>query len=43
MVNRKASALMGVAQLLGHHPAKQKIVGSIPGQGNAWVVGGFSP
>ena len=26
-------ALMGVAQLIGRHPAKQKITGLIPGQG----------
>ena len=26
-------ALTGMAQLVEHHPAKQKVTGSIPGQG----------
>ena len=26
-------ALIGVAKLVGHHPTKQKVSGSIPGQG----------
>ena len=34
--------LTGVAQFVGHHLAKQKVTGSIPGQG-AWLVCGFGP
>ena len=29
----KEDALTGVAQLVGHHPAELKVVGSVPGQG----------
>ena len=35
-------ALTGVAQLAGHHPAKQKVAGSIPSQGMNLGCG-FSP
>ena len=31
--NHWTIALTGVAQLVGHHPAKQKVTGSIPGRG----------
>ena len=33
-------ALTGVAQLVGHRPAKQKVAGSIPSQGTCL---GFGP
>ena len=29
------AALANVAQLVGHHPIKQKVAGSIPGQGKS--------
>ena len=35
-------ALTSVAQLVGHHPAKGKFTGSIPGQGT-WLGCGFCP
>ena len=31
--------LTSVAQLVGHHPAKQKAAGSIPSWVHAWVAG----
>ena len=31
--------MTGVAQSVGHCPAKQKVVRLIPGQAHAWVVG----
>ena len=35
-------ALTGVAQLVGYHPAKQRVTGSIPGQIHNLCCG-FSP
>ena len=32
-------ALTGVAQLVGHRPAKQKVTGSVPGQGTCLGYG----
>ena len=32
-------ALAGVAQLVGHRPGKQRVTGSIPGEGTCWIVG----
>ena len=33
-------ALIGIAQLVGHHPTKQMVAGSIPCQGT-YLGGGF--
>ena len=32
------TALARATQWVGHHPTKQKVAGSIPGQAYAWVV-----
>ena len=36
---KKDLTFTGVAQLLGYHPAKQKVTGSIPSQAHARVAG----
>ena len=38
-VKTDVMALTGVAQLVGHRPAKQKVTGSVPGQGTCLGYG----